>query len=1615
MHHLPLTPAQQALWFAHRLDASGTAYLTAEAVELRGDVDLDTFVHALSLVVAETPALGTVFTADGADVRQSPGATEVPIRVMDLRDSDDPMVAARQWIDADLAQPVDLSVGPLAAEAVFVLGSRHYLWYQRAHHIVLDGYGFSLVARRLSDVYRDLRAGVDVRPCPFARLADYVAEQDAYRSSDRFAVDRSWWADRVADLPDVVSLAPSSGGISAGFRRVRASLPEVPSSDPSLVAAAVGLMVHRVAGVDEVVLGLPMMGRLGSVSARIPTTAVNVLPLRIAVSPGQSVGELLAAVRAEIRGVSAHQRYRGEDVRRDAHLLTGRLVGPWVNLKPYREDLDFGGPEAVVHYLSAGAVEDLSFTLYGGQNGVPLEIELDGDPARYSEEELAGHLRSFVTALTGLLAAAPDTPTGRLGLVDTVQAGVVGTVSTTPARGLVELVAEQCARTPDRVAVQGVTYRELAERVGGLAEVLRERGAGPETVVAVALPRTVDLVVTLLAVAATGAAYLPLDPGFPADRLDYMLTDARPVLLVTAPGVVKVDGVPVLHLDGVGRVPLTTTPVDPDQAAYVLYTSGSTGRPKGVVIPSGALVNFLLDMVDRFALAPDDVLLAVTTVGFDISALELFVPLLSGASVCLVDGDTARDPSLLDTAITTSGATHMQATPSLWQALLAARPEAARDLRALVGGEALPTDLAADLLARTRGVTNLYGPTETTIWSTAHVLTDADTPIGLPIANTTVYVLDSALRPVPVGTAGELYIAGDGLARGYHARPSLTAERFTANPYGTPGSRLYRTGDLARVRVDGLLEVLGRVDHQVKIRGFRIELGEIEAVLARHADVDRAVVIAHGTSLAEQRLVAYVVPAIPDNLTEWARAALPDYMVPSAFVALDHIPSTPNGKVDRNALPAPELVGMTGGRAPRNPRERALCDLVGDVLGARALTIDDDFFALGGTSLLATRLSVRARVELGVDLTIRTIFDNPTVAGLVDHLTAAATTDGPRAGERPALVPLSFAQRRLWFVHELDGPNPTYNIPLALTFDTPPDTEALRLAVADVLARHEVLRTTVATDPDGFAYQSIHPTSTSDIPTSVGPVFAVGGYASVPEAAQAPFDLRVDAPVRVRLLGNVLVIVLHHIAGDEWSLGPLVSDLGTAYTARLAGRVPDYAPPALQYADFAVWQRALPETGLDFWTETLRGLPDEVTVPTDRARPNQATHRGTTVPLELPPDLHATVRDIAASTGTSVFMVLHAAIAALLSRTGAGDDIVLGTPTAGRVDPALDPLVGFFVNTVPLRTDLSGTPTFRELLSRVRAADLAAFDHQNTPFDRLVETLAPRRTAARHPLFQVLFAYHPALPVPDGFAGLTGRAELVHTDTAKFDLTIDLAERPDGNGLTGFVEFATDLYTRPTIDRLATRLITLLRAATATPDTPVDLIDLLTPAERQSVLSTWQGPTIPLAPATVPSLFATQAATTPDALAVVVDDGPSLTYAELDSRVATLAAELHARGVTPGSIVGVMLERSAALIVSLLAIQRAGAAYLPLDPEYPADRLAFMVSDAAPVVIISAPGSTWHDHLVPVDPYGVPSHPANPSTPPTPSSGMSPGVSPLDRGVTPNPSTPSFAPDRISP
>ncbi|MBV8855284.1 MAG: AMP-binding protein, partial [Sinobacteraceae bacterium] len=929
--------------------------------------------------------------------------------------------------------------------------------------------------------------------------------------------------------------------------------------------------------------------------------------------------------------------------------------------------------------------------------------------------------------------------------------------------------------------------------------------------------------------------------------------------------------------------------------------------------------------------------------------------------------------------------TILQATPTLWHALATSQTAGFQDLTILVGGEALSRGTASALLQLSAKITNLYGPTETTIWSTQAVVGHAcarSPPIGRPIWNTRVYVLDGCLQPVPAGVAGELYISGAGVARGYVGRAGLTAERFVADPYGGAGSRMYRTGDVGRWRADGVLEFVGRSDAQVKLRGFRIEPGEIEAVLLRHGGVGQAAVVAREDVAGQKRLIGYVVGSgeagVPDaqELRAHVAASLPDYMVPSAFVVLERLPLTPNGKLDRRALPAPVVSAGGERRLARTPQEEILCGLFGEVLGLPAVGVGDNFFELGGHSLLAMRLISRIRASLDVEIAIRVLFEAPTVAALAPRLgqaPAGRAALGPQV--RPREIPLSHAQQRLWFLHRLEGESEghagaTYTIPVAVRLEGALDVGALEAALWDVLDRHESLRT-LFVEHDGVARQEILAAGTVRPRLDVRAVSEEELAGALSRAAAVGFELEREVPLRAHLFvrsarEHVLLLLVHHIAGDGWSLSPLLRDLGGCYQARRAGQAPELASLPVQYADYTLWQREVlggesdGESALArqlaFWRDYLAGLPDAIALPSDRGRPAVASHRGETVGLSLSRELHAGLLGLARAHGASLFMVVQACLAGLLTRLGAGEDIAIGSPIAGRSDAALDELVGFFVNTLVLRTDTSGNPGLGELIGRVRGSNLLAYSHADVPFERLVEELNPARSLSHHPLFQVMLAFQNQLPARFEVAGLASRFEAVATARAKFDLSVSLSEergaQGEALGISGGIEYASDLFDRGSVEALAGRFVRVLEAAVAAPERALWSVDILGEGERASILRGWNATSHASEAATLGELFAAQAARSPDAVAVVFED-EKLSYRELEERANRLAHHLRGQGVGAETVVGLCVARSPDLIVGLMGILKAGGAYLPLDPDYPRERLAFMLSDAGARVLIS--------------------------------------------------------------
>ncbi|MBD0670149.1 amino acid adenylation domain-containing protein, partial [Streptomyces sp. CBMA156] len=1058
-------------------------------------------------------------------------------------------------------------------------------------------------------------------------------------------------------------------------------------------------------------------------------------------------------------------------------------------------------------------------------------------------------------------------------------------------------------------------------------------------------------------------------------------------------------GLPTLRPDDADDEPAAALPAAalpaprPDQPAYVLHTSGSTGRPKGVVVTHASLANL------HAGLGEDHIAPAVRRTGrerlrvahsasfaFDAS-WDPVLWMVHGHELHLLDDTTYRDPAALAAHLDRERIDYLDLTPSYLEVLLAEgildegrhRPSVL-----VVGGEATPPALWQRLTA-VPGLhpVDLYGPTETTVDAYAWTPGPDGAPHGRVVRGSRAYVLDGSLRPVPDGVTGELYVAGACLARGYLGRPDLTAERFLADPFGPPGSRMYRTGDLARRRpVAGgsTLEFLGRADDQVKIRGFRIEPGEIAAVLAELPGVAQAVVIARPGPQGK-RLLGYAVPESgsapdPDGLRAALAARLPAHMVPAAVLLLDELPRTGHDKLDHRALPEP--AATTEGAAAATPGEELVCGLFAEVLGLpQAPGRDTSFFDLGGHSLLAGRLAARLRDTFAAPVGFADVFRQSTPAGLA-ALLEEARGEGTEAGRRPAPVsvprtermPLSPAQRGLWFLHRLEGPSPTYNIPFALTLTGPLDRSALALALGDVVARHEVLRTVYGEEPDGTPYQRILP------PAAVEPHDGTAESSELSEAVRYAFDLTAEPPLRVTLFTgsaaagvadgaerHTLLLLLHHIAGDGASTTPLLRDLATAYTARIAGRAPELPQLAFQFADHAVWQRERLGTAdapsplavrqTEHWRAALAGLPDQLELPLDRPRPAVADHRGDTVPFALGAEAHTALAGLARAAGSTVFMAVQAGLAALLSRHGGGTDIPVGTPVAGREDEETAALVGYFVNSVVLRTDTSGDPTFRELLARVRGTVLAAQENAELPFDRLVEALNPARSLARHPLFQVMLAWQsrPDERVALG-GGLTADIAAIPSGTAKFDLTLNAGELP-GGGIGGFLEYRTDLFDATTVAALGERLARLLTAAASAPDTPIGRLPLIGEEERRRALVEWNGAPVTTAPsATLPELFEAAAAANPEAVAVNYRD-EQLDYTELAARADRLARLLAAEGIGPGTIVALALPRSLELVVALLAVAKSGAAYLPLDPDYPADRLAYMLADASPAALLT--------------------------------------------------------------
>jgi amino acid adenylation domain-containing protein len=1649
---LPLSFAQRRLWFLDQLEPGNPAYNLPAAVLLTGPLDRAAFAASLEEVVARHEALRTTFgLADDSDeepVQRIAPPAPLPLPGIDLAGLEEEAreAEALRLAAEEAMRPFDLARGPLLRAALLRLDAARHVALFTMHHMVGDGWSTDLLVRELAALYPAFAAGLPspLPPLPM-QYADFVLWQRESLRGAELETQLAFWRGALAGAPSVLDLpsdrprparASGRGGVAASAlptehaEALRAVGRQGGATPFMTFLAAFYALLHRLTGETDLVVGTPVANRRRPELEGLIGFFVNTLTLR-AHLPGLPAGEptfagLLAVVREAALSAYAHQdlpfERLVEELAPERSLARTPLFQVMFLLHGTPiEERELAGltlaPFGSLATAERAAKFDLTLELI--ENGPDLTVLLEFrrdlfDPV--TAVRLLGHF----AALAGALAAAPEARLTALPLLTAAErqqlveewshAETVPRLSGT----LHGVFAAQAARTPAATAViagtERLSYGELAGRVRRLAGRLSQLGMGPERIVGVRLGRTAELVVTLLAVLESGAAYLPLDPAYPAERLRFLLADTGAALVVSERSLAWPEGftaeIPELYIDeatpgilGTAAAPASGGATE-ESLAYLIYTSGSTGVPKGVAIPHGSALRLVEWALARYSAAELAGVLFSTSTSFDLSIFEIFVPLSSGGAVIVADNALA-----LNRLPAASEVTLVNTVPSALAGLLDLGPLPAAVRTVNLAGEPLRGALAERIHgAGVARLWNLYGPSEDTTYSTGTEVApgtpgiNREPDIGRPLAGSTAFVLDGSLGMLPVGVPGELCLGGKALARGYLNRPELTAERFVPDPFGgLGGSRLYRTGDRARWRSDGALELLGRMDRQVKVRGFRIELGEIEAALSGHPAVREAAVTAPADASGDRRLVVYVSategggPLDVAALGVYLGSRLPSFMVPSMWVELAALPLTRTGKVDRKALLAPgETATGVAYEAPRTATEEMLAGIWGDLLRRERVGVHDNFFALGGHSLLATQVVSRLRGRLGVELPVRALFEQPTVAGLAvllaDHYEGGGVGVAqappivalPRDAEGGGTFPASFAQRRLWFLDQLEPGSAVYNMPLALSFEGELAEEQLAAVFGELARRHETLRTTFVSGDDG-PLQVVHPAAAWPFALASIDLSALGEEERrreltrrVAEESLRPFDLASGPLLRgtlVRLADreNALLLTLHHVISDGWSMGVLVREVTALYAAAMAGwrgRPPGEALPPLpvQYADFSVWQsrRLSGETlqrEIEHWREKLAGVPPFLELPTDRPRPPVQTFGGRSLPLWLEPGLTGRLSALALETGTTLFMVLLAGFEMLLGIYSGAEDLAVGTPIAGRNRAELEGLIGFFVNSLVLRGDLSGDPSFVDLLGRVREDTLSGYTHQDLPFEKLVEEVKPERSRAHSPIFQVMFALQNA-PMGGGseLPGLTMRPLAGSETAAKFDMTLWLTEGVEGikggSGIGGSLEYNVDLFDAPTMVRMLDHWRALLEGVVADSGSRLSALPLLEAVERQQLLREWSD-AAPVAGGAAPvhELFAAQAARRPDAVALV-SGHQALTYGELARRSSRMARRLAELGVGPGMLVGLCAERSPEVVLGVLAILAAGAAYLPLDPSHPMERLAYTLADAgAPILL----------------------------------------------------------------
>ena len=1626
------------MWSHERLHPLGPAYHVARVFRLTGSLQVAALQRAVAGVVGRHEALRSVFgVEDGVPHQTVLDEIPLPLPVDDVEGRS--AAETRQLVAAEVARPFDLARGPLLRCRLLRTGARAHLFVVVLHHLCVDGWSVTLFFRELAQHYdafsRDRPVGLPRVPLQFP---EYAAAQHDRLATGEYRRQLDYWRDRLRgarplELPGD-SRRPAKLGYRAGTvlrpvpdevrSALRALSAQARATTLMTLTAAFAAVLERYTGQADIVLGTAVAGRHTPKLGGVIGPVMNMVVLRVDAGGDPSFAELLSRARATVLEAWRHRAVAFGSVVAAVRPERDLARNPLFDLVVQVTD---GNMAEAVPRLAGLAVEpvavdgvghpfDLSLTAIDRPDGLVLRVDFALDLiARPRAELLLGHLEQV------LLAARQDpaVPISRLPLLTAPERRALaqwqrGPSQAVPGRTLHELFEEQAARAPLAVAVEcghrRVGYAELDRWADRLAGRLRAVGVDPGRRVGVCADRAPEFVAGVLAVLKAGGAYVPLDPDQPSGRLAAMLAESGACALLRygeRAGALRHDS--VLQLDQQlwsTAEPATPHGGTPDDVAYVIHTSGSTGRPKGVAVAHRSVVNMLAEFQRRRRLGPGTRSALWASVGFDAGVYELFSALTSGGTLCLPPQEVRLHAETYAGWLADQRIEHAYLPRFLLAALASwaqARPQRLRLRALMVGAEPIPHDVLGRLRAAIPGLNliNAYGPTEAAVCATLYPVTGAGAaepaPIGRPLANTSVYLLDRGLQPVPAGVPGELYVAGAGLARGYPAQPGLTAARFVPDPYGPAGTRMYRTGDLARWRFDGNLEFCGRADDQVKIRGIRVEPGEVEAAIREHAGVAEAAVVARGTG-PEVALVGYVVPGpdgcAPLELRRFLEQRLPGALVPTALVLLCELPRTASGKLDRSALPeagaAEQLRTQHGDDRPRGPVEEVLAALWADVLGVDRVGVYDDFFALGGHSLLAARLVARIQDTLRLSLAVGDVFRARTIIGLTERLTTAPESsvddaDRPSADEAavspegagPADFPLTVAQQQLWFLERMVPGRTQSHVPLALRLRGRLTVTALAAAVNDVVERHSVLRSAIVVDRDGEPWMTAREIRIAvpvhRVPGATGDQRSAALDGLLREASRQPFDLAAGPLLRADLFeladtDHVLLIVVHHLAFDGWSAGILFRELGAGYRARLAGGRAELPVLAERYAEHARRERRLIAgdrlaAELDWWHGYLDGAPTRLALPISRRAPGPDGFDCGHLSFVLPPDLVGGLAVLARQEAGTLFMALLTAFAALLQRYTGLDRFLIGTPAANRARSDSEALIGLFANPLVLRVDAAGDPSLRELLRRIRESALDAYAHQHVPFGKLVEMARPERDPAGSPLIQIVFALQNAVqqgaaaggdPLPE-LTGLTVAGHPVRTDSMVFDLAVTVEPAPDG--LRAAIAYRLDRFEPAAIERLAGHWRQVLGEFAADPERRVRGVRLVTAEEREQLVTGWNSTDAANPDARVHELVARQARQTPaaDALLYLTGDGEvgRLSYRDFDRRVDRLAGRLRGLGLAIGSPVGVCLERSVDLIVAFLATLRAGCAYFPLDPAYPRHRLADMLERAEPQALLT--------------------------------------------------------------